>query len=193
MQPVLPFRRAHAVAGAGAFYAIVQALRSSRPELGALGALAVGLTTSYWTRHDSLHWSAQAALVFLLLHSLRWDESAQAGARPLRLLASALWVLDGGVLSAGPTRLSTTGIAAGAALVLGGWLLRGWLRRDWRGLSLPVASALAAASGPFHWLHQKSSAGIMALVGSLALFAVGTITACTRKPAKGIKSGLAAE
>ena len=88
------FTRNHGVLLGWTFYLVLLALRSARPEAGLFGAIAVAADTGWLARDSSFHFAAQASLVFLLMHSLRWRDAEHAGARFLRYFAASIWALD---------------------------------------------------------------------------------------------------
>jgi hypothetical protein len=70
-----------------------------------------------------------------------------------------------------------------AGLVLLAWATRGWLIQHWRPLAIPVAAGLVMVCGPANWAVTKTQttpAGVLAMIGSLALFGVGTAVALTK-------------
>ncbi len=179
---ILEFTRPRGIAVGLASLALLHAVRSPRPDLGLAGALGLGLlaTLTIPVVNRGLYVLPQLALVFLLLHSLRWRDGEHAIARPLRWLAAMAWSLDSCLWTRnlGAEEIALAGAAA--ILVIGGWLLAWWLRARRGSIALPVAAALTLASGPGNWLLRQGSEGVLALAGSLALFSVGIVIAWTR-------------
>jgi len=92
--PVIEFSRAKFVFMGGAGYFLLLAVRSRNPVMGISGALisAPCVLTLLGTTGQSPHWAAQIGVAFLLIHSLRWIDTADKGARVVRIVASAIWV-----------------------------------------------------------------------------------------------------
>jgi hypothetical protein len=162
------------------FYLLLLALRSARPEAGLFGAIAVAVDAGWLARETSLHIAAQAGFVFLLIHSLRWRDDAHAGARFLRYLAASLWTLDAIVWTRNAAWLEA-GVTSGAAMsVWMAWLLVYCFRKQRDPLIIPIAAGIALLSGPGNWFARHGSDGLLAVLGSLVLFAAGVAVAWTR-------------
>ncbi len=166
-----------------AVYLMLYILMSRNPHMGIVGAVVTGIVIfMVFNRHESaVPWALQGALVFLLLHSLRWMDAANQGAVVVRALAAALWVMH-----------SCFWVRSGAAMwapcipggvVLGAYLMMRLLRGRQDLLFLPAASILTVLSGPgnalINWL-LSAPGGLLALIGSFLLFALGTILAVTK-------------
>ena len=141
---------------------------SSLEFYGIFGSLFVALTVGVvFSRDDAaaFQWAVQSGFVFALLHSLRWADSKHEGAR-VEANATALWMpcIPGGV-------------------VLAAYLITQFLRGRWDRFILPAASILTVLSGPGQylaaWLHF-APAGLLAIIGSFVLFALGTAAALTK-------------
>jgi len=156
---------------------------SRNPKLGILGSMLVALTVgATFSRYHAVgHLAVQSGLVFLLLHSLRWEDTKHEGARTVRNLAGILWMLH-----------TLTWVHADAALwmpcipggiVLSAYALTQFLRGRWDTFILPAASILTVLSGPGNYLVQRLNAaptGLLAVIGSFLLFALGTAMALTK-------------
>ena len=64
--------------------------------------------------------------------------------------------------------------------VLAAWLLACWLRGEHGPLVIPVAAGITLLSGPGNWFARHGSDGLLAMLGSLVLFAAGIVVAWTR-------------
>jgi hypothetical protein len=182
-QVVLPaFTRPRCIALACSFFVLLHAMRSRQPGVGLAGALALaaGLALEGPRIPGGFHFIVQAASVFILLHSLRWADMERPGQRALCWFAGSIWAVDACIW----TRdlrwegILITGLAA--AVVLAAWLLAWRFVGQRSSLALPAASAVVLGSGPGNWLVRHGSDGVLALLGSLALFAVGVVVAWTR-------------
>jgi hypothetical protein len=170
--------------GAGiAVYLMLYNLLSRNPKAGILGSILVALIVGVlFSRHDSaIHWALQGGLVFLLLHSLRWDDSKHQGARAVRFMAAGLWVLHAAVWAHLDAALWMPCISG--AIVLAAYLITQLLRGRWDTFILPAASILTVLSGPGNALVlrlQSAPSGLLAVAGSFLLFALGTAAALTK-------------
>ena len=180
---ILPaFSRSRCIALAGSFFALIHAMRSCRPDIGLAGALAlaVGMALEGGRFAAGFHTVAQVSLVFLLLHSLRWRDHEHPGSGVLRWLAASAWMADAGVWTRELRWEGILTVGAAAMIVLAAWLLFWWLRKERRSVALPVAALVVLSSGPANWLMRHGSDGLLALLGSLVLFAAGIVVAWTR-------------
>src|SRR5262249_16787106 len=68
---------------------------SKDPKLGVFGATVVGVAASsqFANYFEGPHFGIQTGLLFLLLHSLLWNDEAHPGAKGSRTFACCLWVL----------------------------------------------------------------------------------------------------
>jgi hypothetical protein len=160
-------------------------MRSRNPASGVLGGLIAGLITgglmASADRGDATHWALPAGLVLLLTHSLRWEDRYHSGAAALRVLASGLWV--------GHTFcwMHTTGslwmsCCTAAPLIVAYGLAR-LLTGEWGPGILPIAVLLVILSSPAGSgaVRLKTvPTGVLAVIGSFVLFAIGTAAALTR-------------
>jgi hypothetical protein len=123
----------------------------------------------------------QSGLVFLLLHSLRWDDSNQEGARVVRISAAVLWTLHAVIWFRSDATLWMPCISGGP--VLAAYLITQFLRGRWDTFILPAASILTILSGPGNYLIDRlhsAPTGLLAMAGSFVLFALGTAVALTK-------------
>jgi len=179
------FNRAECLVLAGAAYSLFWTMRSRNPASGVLGGLIAGIVTggtmASANRPDVAHWAVQAGLVLLLIHSLRWEDRYHSGAAALRVLASCLWV--------GHTVfwMHTTGrlwmACCMAAPLLAAYAVARVLLGEWGPRILVIAALLAILSGPTGSGAVKLKTvpvGVLAVMGSFVLFAIGTAAAVTR-------------
>jgi hypothetical protein len=178
---VIPgFNPAKAVAAAGLASLILPALFSRNPTYGVLGALAVagGVAGFGEPLASAGHWSGQAGCVFFLLHSLRWLDGNEKGLAAARLVISSLWLAHAFIWAhlGGPG----WGLALLGGTVGGAWLVARYLDRV-RGLwGMGTMAGLVTVSSPLDAAGQwmaAAPAGLLAVAGSFALFALGTAAA----------------
>jgi hypothetical protein len=170
------------VIGVG-IYLLLYIGMSRNPRIAMLGAMLVALTvaTVFSRSHAAIHWAVQSGLVFLLLHSLRWEDSAHPGARAVRNLAAVVWMLHALAWVRADAVLWTPCLPG--ALVLAAYLVTQILRGRWDTFILPAASILTILSGPGNFLVERlftAPIGLLAVIGSFLLFAFGTAAALTK-------------
>jgi len=175
-------RQTYIGAGIGV-YLMLYNLMSRNPKAGIFGSILVALIVGVlFSRHDSaIHWALQSGLVFLLLHSLRWDDAAHPGARAVRFMAAGLWVLHAAIWARSGAAMWMPCLPG--AIVLAGYLITQLLRGRWDLFILPAASILTVLSGPGNVLVlrlQSAPIGLLAVAGSFLLFALGTAAALTK-------------
>lgn len=178
------FSREKFIAAALALGVLVATLLTRNPKAAFAGAFAAAMGAGMLhggEYHAAAHWAAQAGLIFVLLHSLRWRDYEHRGASGARFFVAAVWVLHALVWS--HTSQAFWQPAALASAVMVAWWFRGYVFRNWKGSVLPVAAALVALSGPLNFVWAKvqvAPAGILAVAASFLLFAVGTVVALTK-------------
>jgi hypothetical protein len=175
------FSRLHAWLSGVALYTVLRALRSPRLEWGLAGGIWLGLATAAWARSaNGLALGFQVSLVFALAHSLSWNDQHQRSAGILRKLLGGVWFLFC-TLYAGKGTLTEVGIVGGAALfLLGAWCAFWWWRGERPPWVLPVCATLTLLAAPGPWLVRVASVGLVALIGSLLLFVLGSVVAWTK-------------
>jgi hypothetical protein len=155
---------------------------SRDPRVALFGALGLaGLCACFASSFG--HYAVQLALVSLLAHSLRWDEQAYKGATLLRFLASVLWFLVSCSWLFDPVHTERLLVDSSAVALLAIYLLQATIFRRWKHLILPAIASLVLLSEPAvilgRWLNRDTP-GMLAVVGSFLLFALGTIAAFSK-------------
>lgn len=178
-----PLADTNLLALAALAYVIVGTFISRNPSIAIFGALAATVTTGILLpdRSNAVNWTLQAGLIYFLLHSLRWHDNRYAWAGVVRWFAAALWVAHGFYwMHDGSAWLNSVAMAG---FVILAWTVRAWLLRRWELLVIPAAAVLVALSGPVNFIFTKvghAPAGLLYVVGSFALFGVGTLAALTK-------------
>ena len=181
---VSDFTRAKSFGGSVAFLLLAWAAWSTSPKLGVIGAIVsagVVICALGGDNPNALHWATQAAVIFLLLHSLRWVDIEHQGAGFARVAVALVWVAHAWIW----VSLSKVGwtIAALALPVLCGYLAARWFRGSWGPWVIPSAAGLVLLTGPSNFAVGQATSipvGLMAVIGSFLLFGVGTLVAITR-------------
>lgn len=169
----------HALMG----YLVLSSLISRRLEMGLVGAISVGvmLATAISGMPDSIHCAFNAALMFLLLHSLRWDDKRQSGARLLRWVAASVWALHAfGWATTGAPGWQLAEIGLGVLLT---WFLVRWMRSERPPVAVAIGGAAVTLSTPSVQtlaLMMTAPAGLLAVAASFVLLGAGTAVALTK-------------
>lgn len=175
------FGREKLVFGCLAVYVLVVTAISRNARLGILGGLMAAIVQGYLAPEpEALHWSIQAGLVFLLLHSLRWVK-LEEGEKLVRWVAAIGWAAHSllWMHSTGGNRAVTSL----AALVLAVCVVYRWLQGRWGPPSIIGAATLVLLAGPTETgISQLRSTplGLLAVIGSFLLFGLGTAAAVTK-------------
>lgn len=176
-------QRATYIGVGAAVYLMLYAVLSRNPKVGIFGSMLMAfIVVNAFPRHESsVSWAVQCGLVFLLLHSLRWVDIEHQGAATVRVMAGVLWVLHTVAWVRSDVAMWMPCIPG--AIVLGAYVVTQFLRGRWDTFILPAASTLTVLSGPGNFLIQKIQSapmGLLAVVGSFLLFALGTAAALTK-------------
>ncbi len=168
--------------GIGAYLTLYIGM-SRNPKIGVLGSMLVAIAVvTLFSRYNFVgHLAVQCGLVFLLLHSLRWEDAKHEGANIVRMVAALGWSLHAFVWVHVGNFFWVPCIAGG--LVLGAYLIVQFLRGRWDMFILPAASILTVLSGPGNFLIGRvhsAPTGLLAVIGSFVLFALGTAMALTK-------------
>lgn len=177
--------RDRCVWGGVAFWIILVSCLSRNAISGVVGSFTLMVAILVVGRGDtSMHQAFQGGLVFLLLHSMRWEDDADPARKGLRNITAVLWVIHSVVW----TRMEGDGVVilpiALASLLLLAWTVAVALM-GWRvSRAIPLAAGLVLVSQPIQFVAElalKCSLGALSLVGSLVLFAAGTLLAVKRE------------
>jgi hypothetical protein len=126
----------------------------------------------------------QLGCLFFLLHSLRWDDKRHVGASTARWLVAIVWVMNSECGFTANASSTSGWVSLGVAIVL---VMITALHWWWYGrrpaAALLVAGVIVPLLAPLNsaWrvIHQAPG-GILALLGSIGLFALGTAIALAR-------------
>jgi len=176
------------IAIASSIFTLLLTARSRSPVAGVAATAAAALAMTMFTgAYPSihLHTIVQTSAVFLMLHSIRWVSKEPIAESLLRIIAAGIWLLDAALWTSNLRGDSFPFSTIAAAVVFTVW----WFCRDRASRILVIASLLVVCCAPAHWLSRNASAGALALLGSLALFAAGMIVAWTRHRWEGRDKG----
>ncbi|MEY4916960.1 MAG: hypothetical protein RL616_873 [Verrucomicrobiota bacterium] len=167
-----------------AAYLIFLAAWSRNPKLAIFGSLVFGASVlaTLGNHANAFQWAVQGGCIFLLLHSLRWNDEEHSGAGFVRALAALVWVIQSVAWMSNDTGRFWMPLVPGAT-VLGICLACQFHRLQWMKIIVPLAALLVTAAGPCSAIIgglRAASAGLLAVAGSFLLFGIGTIVALTR-------------
>ena len=167
-----------------AAYLVLLAACTRNPKLAIFGALVFGASVlaTLGNHANAFQWAVQSGCVFLLLHSLRWNDEEHPGAGLVRALAALVWVVQSVLWMSNDTGRFWMPLVPGAT-VLGICLACQFHRWHWIKIIVSLAALLVAVAGPCSAIIsglRAASAGLLAVVGSFLLFGIGTILALTR-------------
>lgn len=178
-----PLTQTNLIGIAALAYVIVGVILSRNPKIALLGALAAMIVsgTLRQAHGDWFHWAVQAGFVYFLLHSLRWQDEEHRSAIGIRIFVTISWVLHTFFWVRGGATLVEPLLMAGVVLVA--WIFHAMIMRSLQLLLLPIAAALVALCSPVNFMIVKVQAaptGVLYVVGSFALFGLGTVVALTK-------------
>ena len=166
-------------------YAILRAILSSNPLAALGGAVAVTCVANHLLRHFSQgpEFSFQFGLVFLLVHSLVWQNAQHSAADALRILAALAWIAHSFVwVQEGPATAGWT-VSALAIFVLGCYLATRLIWHYWASVVLPATALVVLALMPGKSIVASATqapAGLWAVLLAFLLFGVGTFVALSK-------------
>lgn len=178
-----PFAHTNLIGVAALAYVIIGAVFSRNPKVALFGAAAAMIVSGVLrqSHSDWFHWAVQAGFGYFLLHSLRWQDAEHQGAAGVRGFVAASWVAHTFLWVRGGATLPESLAVAGVVLLI--WAIRGFILRRWQPLALPIAAGLVALCGPANFVFVKTQdtpTGVLYVVGSFALFGLGTVVALTK-------------
>ncbi len=157
------------------------ALISRRAVVGLMGGICLGLGMAVLLPSTATmtNIAAQAGLIFIMLHSLRWD-SESAEASKARIFCGACWILHTAVWNVCGTvesGLCTTVFGVSVSMV---FICARFIIGRWQSLTIAVCAAVVGWVGCVYFLLEcfaYAPRGLQSLVGSFALFGLGTLAA----------------
>jgi hypothetical protein len=162
------------------FLAVIASFLRCSARSGLVAGAFIGAGVLHWNRVSDGNLALQAGLAWIAVHSLFWKDGESRGQDGVRNAVLAVWILTAWNRppSAIPSELVVDLVAASVLVTAWSWIAwhRGWTRL----LQVPATAALLAVTTPGGWIVQHGPAGLLALAGSLVLFAGGCVLAWTR-------------
>lgn len=164
-------------------YVALQALRSRRPEAGLAGAVVAALAPGLVIGEPNVHLALHCGVAFLVAHCLRWQETVLKGVVGLRIGTAVSWMTHAFVWTRVDAGAAVWVVTSAAVLIL---LIYGLLRLvtgQWGARVVPAGAAisfLAAPANSFLDLMRTSPVGLVAVLGTFALFGNGTFVPLIR-------------
>jgi len=120
---------------------------------------------------------------------LRWSCEEHRDADKARTLCAAYWIFHGLAWTFAEPGPALSGTLACAAFVLAAYGIARWRTGAWGPKLIPYSACAVAGVGPARHVAQyvlRAPDGVLILLGSFALFAVGTLIAFRK--GEGVKS-----
>jgi hypothetical protein len=128
------------------------------------------------------YWALQSSFVFLLMHSLRWNDLEDRSVNAVRILIGLAWVTQSFIWAYFTTGQFWLTCIPGALVLIVYWIVQRQ-RGNWGHLNIAIAAGLVTLSGPVSAAInnvQTIPAGLLAIIGSFLLFGFGTAAALTK-------------
>lgn len=158
---------------------VISALRWFYVPLAIAGAVGTSVLLVFIWPGAPLNAFVQAALLFVLTHSLAWQRRVP-GAVALRLCAALVWLLNSMAWVHNFGWRADVSVTTSAMILLGAWIAIWRVSKERPELTVPVASSAVMLCAPTDWVLRQESPGMIALAASVVLFAIGFAVAWTR-------------
>ncbi|HXI84587.1 MAG TPA: hypothetical protein VNL17_10935 [Verrucomicrobiae bacterium] len=179
------YSRELCVMGAIIGYVILRAILSTHPLAAVGGAVAVTGAASYLLERFSQgpEFGIQFGLVFLLVHSLAWQDARHSGANVLRIIAALAWTAHSTVWVQNNHGIAGWTVSALAVFVLGCYLAARLIWQHRASLVVPATALVVLALMPGKSVVMSAThapAGLLAVLLAFLLFVVGTFVALNK-------------
>jgi len=112
---------------------------------------------------------------------LRWRDYKHQGAAAVRVVMALLWVAHTFLWARTGVGFVQPLVMASAMVLV--WWGRGFLFQVWRPAVIPIAAGMVTLCHPVNFVvikTQTTPVGVLAVIGSFMLFALGTAAALTK-------------
>jgi hypothetical protein len=158
---------------------------SRLPKWGILGGIGLAAVVAAWPATVATGYLAiQLGLVFIILHSLRWVDALHAKASRMRNAFAAVWLVHGVTWMMGDFSAAEFGTFLLGLSVVAVYFCARFILGQWGPRVLPYAALALMSMEPICKIASKvpeTPAGVVLLIGSFALFALGTVAALTKE------------
>lgn len=166
-------------------YLSVLAIVSKSPKWGIFGGLGLTGTIIAALPHSvtNVHLAIQLGLVFIILHSLRWIDALHSRASRLRNFVAILWLAHGAIWMLADFKEAEFGTFLSGLSVMAVYFCARGVFGHWGPRVVPYTALGLMAMEPvceIAVLLPKMPAGVLVLIASFALFALGTAAAMTK-------------
>lgn len=173
------------IAACAAVWVGLQTCLSQDPRIAVFGACGCTVSAGLALQNTAaiVYLPIQAGLVYLLLHSFRWQDERHRGARSLRLFAVLAWVGHSLIWTQQAERTSSSVILLFALILLAACGVAKLLRGTWGPPLIGVAALtvlLSKPAGELARVLKAASIGFLAVAMSFLLFGLGTLFAHRR-------------
>ncbi len=162
---------------------LITAMLSRNPKAGIFGALLAPLFFHVLLPsmiYGQLSALIQIGIVFLLLHSLRWNDAEHVGANVARNLAVALWMIQSLWWFSDDPATAGSSTFISALFLIAAYSVARLLSGSWGPRVLPYSAIVVATLTPIYkgaLVVRQAPTGILLLIISFGLFAIGTMAA----------------
>lgn len=136
-----------------------------------------------WILAGILVLSLQVGVVFLLLHSLRWEDQDHTGLAALRRITAGTWIVHSFTWTNVDETAAGWFVSSSAVSVLALYTFARIVSGRWGALAVPAGAVLSFVAAPAHYFIERikhTPGGHLAILGSFLLFGFGTLLAMTR-------------
>ncbi|MGZ4961606.1 MAG: hypothetical protein ACXWC8_03535 [Limisphaerales bacterium] len=167
----------------GAFL-LLRSVFSRDPRYGFLGGLiATAAVPLFHHRFETIFDFAQVGLTFVVLHSIGWNDKLDPHSKQARVLVVLAWLGNcfGWLACDGSTSFWGVFVSGVVVFIVG--LVMRWICGYWAHRLIPFAALTAMVMPPGFKAAEmlmRAPVGLMILLASFLLFAIGIMTALTR-------------
>jgi hypothetical protein len=158
---------------------VLCALRWFRVGFGFVGMVGITVLVALVKPAMPAHAYVSVALMFLLTHSLAWPKSTPA-ATFVRIIAGLAWFCDAAIWVHDFSWRTDASVSAAALFLLAAWFAIWRISKERPDATVAIAATAVSLCAPGDWLMRYGTPGLIALLASLFLFAIGFAVAWTR-------------
>lgn len=144
------------------------------------GALVTAMALGFVFEQPLFNVSVEAGTVFLLIHSLGWQDEKQIGASSLRAITVVTWIVHAVAWTHGDGAVAGWVVSSAAVMVLAASGVARLVTGRNGALIVPAGAVISFLAAPVNFGIEKvkaSPAGLLAIIGSFVLLGLGTVLA----------------